>query len=360
MFILGKGAYGAVVSVEDTVTNQTLAIKKVAHVCDQIEEGKRILREIRILQFCDHPNILKLVDLVPPRSYSTFEDMYLVNEYVDTDLDRVINSHQPLTNDHLQLFMYQLFKGVYYLHSAGIIHRDLKPSNILTTTDCTLKICDFGLARSAQVDEEGALSEYVVTRYYRAPEVMLSSCVYSYAVDIWSCGCIMAEIINRRVLFKGMIPSSVPHFIGDDYMGQLKLILSTLGHIPEEDLAFITNEKGRLFVERNNNGPKIDWQKKFPTIPPAAVDLLSHLLEFNPDKRYTAKQCLEHEYFDDIREKETEITAPKLYKDTNRTYNRAELKYAFLEEIIHYHPEYYQMQLDGKNEQRNSHDDVRA
>ena len=120
MLILGKGAYGAVVSVEDTVTNQTLAIKKVAHVCDQIEEGKRILREIRILQFCDHPNILKLVDLVPPRSYSTFEDMYalwffigaitryLVNEYVDTDLDRVINSHQPLTNDHLQLFMYQV------------------------------------------------------------------------------------------------------------------------------------------------------------------------------------------------------------------------------------------------------------
>ena len=76
----------------------------------------------------------------------------------------------------------------------------------------------------------------------------------------------MAEIINRRVLFKGMMRSCVPHFIGDDYMGQLKLILSTLGHIPEEDLAFITNEKGRLFVERNNNGPKIDWQKKFPTV----------------------------------------------------------------------------------------------
>ncbi|KAK8795717.1 hypothetical protein WA158_000373 [Blastocystis sp. Blastoise] len=337
--VVGQGAYGIVISAEDSVKHTKVAIKKIPRVLELIGEGKRVLREIKILKHCNHPNILSLKDLVPPSNYAKFDDMYLVNEFVDTDLNRVINSRQELTDDHVQTFIYQLLKGVYYLHSADIVHRDLKPSNLLVTSDCLLKICDFGLARSLDIDDDKKMTEYVVTRYYRAPEVMLSSCDYGYGIDLWSVGCIMAEIIGRKIMFKG-----------DNYMLQLESIIKKLGSPSDEDMSFISNEKGKLFVSRLKGYPKVNYETMFPGINPLAADLLERLLCFDPRKRITAGEALCHPYFSDIREPETEITAEtKFIYEENKPMNREELKHKFLVEILYYHPEYNDLLLDAKD-----------
>jgi mitogen-activated protein kinase 1/3 len=143
----------------------------------------------------------------------------------------------------MQYILYQLLKAVKYMHSAQIVHRDIKPSNILATENCEICFCDFGLAR--QIEESDAeddknahsLTEYVVTRYYRAPEVMLSSHEYSTAIDIWSLGCAFAELLTRNILFKGT-----------NYIQMIKMIFETLGKPPMEELSFITNQNARKYV----------------------------------------------------------------------------------------------------------------
>ncbi|KAK8810444.1 hypothetical protein WA158_007019 [Blastocystis sp. Blastoise] len=335
--VIGQGGYGVVISVEDSQTHKTVAIKKVPHVLDSIGEGKRILREIEILRHCHHPNILSIVDLVPPLSYSTFEDMYIVNEFVETDLSRVINSKQTLTDDHLQVFMYELLKGLYYLHSSDIVHRDIKPSNILVSRDCKLKICDFGLARSLDVDDDKKMTEYVVTRYYRAPEIMLSSCDYGYGVDLWAAGCVMAECIEKDVMFKG-----------ENYLQMLECIVKKLGTPSEEDMQFIKNEKGKIYISKFKGYPKVNYQLMFPGINPLAADLLDKLLCFNPNKRITAGEALSHPYFRDIRDPTSEIVSEKKFSyEENKPLNREELKAKFLIEILQFHPEYSGMRLDS-------------
>ena len=130
-------------------------------------------------------------------------DIYLVTELLETDLNRVIKSKQKLTDEHIQYFIYQILRAFLYIHSARIIHRDLKPSNILLNENCDVKLCDFGLSRNLSKEKGEDLTEYVVTRFYRAPEIMLSSHEYSKAVDVWSIGCSFAEVISGKVLFPG-------------------------------------------------------------------------------------------------------------------------------------------------------------
>lgn len=129
----------------------------------------------------------------------------------------------------------QILRGLKYVHSANVLHRDLKPSNLLLNASCDLKICDFGLARTAA--EKSTMTEYVVTRWYRAPELLLSCEQYTAAIDVWSVGCIMAELLGRRPLLPGK-----------DYVDQLKLIIKTLGAPTEDDLTFITSQKARAYI----------------------------------------------------------------------------------------------------------------
>ena len=145
---------------------------------------------------------------------------------METDLHRVIYSRQDLTADHIQYFVYQILRGLLFMHSANVIHRDIKPSNLLLVyfyfikfqnKACDLQICDLGLARG-YVEEEEEKTEYVVTRWYRAPEVILNASEYSKAVDIWSVGCIMAELFGRQPLFPG-----------EDFLDQVQRIISVLG-----------------------------------------------------------------------------------------------------------------------------------
>ena len=135
-----------------------------------------------------------------PLQPSSYKDVYLVYELMDTDLHQIISSPQPLTDDHCQYFLYQILRALKYIHSAHVLHRDLKPSNLLLNGNCDLKVCDFGLARVAHPEENhaGFMTEYVATRWYRAPEIMLSWKEYTKSIDVWSVGCIFAELLGRK------------------------------------------------------------------------------------------------------------------------------------------------------------------
>lgn len=164
-------------SAENTSTGDKVAIKKVPNAFNDLTDALRILREIRLMRHFDHENLLPIADLGVPESINSFEDIYIISPLLETDLHRIIYSRQELSDDHLQYFLYQMLCALKYIHSAAVIHRDLKPSNVLLNSDCSMKICDFGLARGiatvdqtkAQADEggEGSLTEYVVTRWYR-------------------------------------------------------------------------------------------------------------------------------------------------------------------------------------------------
>ena len=121
----------------------------------------------------------------------------------ESDLDRIIASQQRLSDQHAQYFVYQILRGLKFIHSAKVLHRDLKPSNLLVNSNCDLAICDFGLARGVSPEVAGQLTEYVVTRWYRAPELLCESADYDEKVDVWSVGCVLGEILGRRPIFKG-------------------------------------------------------------------------------------------------------------------------------------------------------------
>jgi tRNA A-37 threonylcarbamoyl transferase component Bud32 len=222
---IGSGAYGVVISATDAKTQSNVAVKMVPKAFSDEIDAKRILREIKLLKHFDHENIIGLLDMMPPnvKYVEDFKDVYLVTDLMETDLHRIIYSKQKLSIDHAQYFIYQVLRGLKYIHSCRVLHRDLKPSNLLVNSNCDLKICDFGLARGLHKDpadpsslgssDSGTLllTEYVVTRWYRAPEIMLACHEYSYQIDVWSVGCILAELILRK-----------PYFPGDDYIDQVR------------------------------------------------------------------------------------------------------------------------------------------
>ena len=161
----------------NTENNNKYAIKKCQNVFHEIEDGKRILREIRLLTFFKHENLLTIADLLAPRDRHKFEEIYIISDLMDTDLNNVLRSKQKLTEEHYQYFIYQVLRGLKYIHSASVLHRDLKPANLLTNISCDLRICDFGLSRGFNSNDcLQELTDYVVTRYYRAPELLLMVC----------------------------------------------------------------------------------------------------------------------------------------------------------------------------------------
>jgi len=202
---IGSGAYGQVCSADDTSSRGAdgkfvrVAIKKIARPFQSAIHAKRTYRELRMLKHMNHENIIGLLDcFTPVNTLDEFTDVYMVTHLMGADLNNIIKT-QKLSDDHVQFLVYQIVRGMKYVHSAGIIHRDLKPSNIAVNEDCELKILDFGLARPT----ENEMTGYVATRWYRAPEIMLNWMHYNQTVDLWSVGCIMAEMLTGKTLFPG-------------------------------------------------------------------------------------------------------------------------------------------------------------
>eukprot|EP00124_Ichthyophonus_hoferi_P002254 Ihof_evm6s146 gene=Ihof_evmTU6s146 len=283
---IGEGAYGMVVSAIDTWTNQTVAIKRISPFEHQTY-CQRTVREIKILTAVNHENIISVMDMIQPDSYDDFKEIYIVQELMETDLYKLLKTQQ-LSNEHICYFIYQILRGLKYVHSANVIHRDLKPSNILLNTNCDLKICDFGLARVMNTMAPEIYTEYVATRWYRAPEVMLNSRAYSRSIDVWSVGCILAE----------MLSGGKPLFPGKHYINQLQLILNVLGTPSKEDLMDIGNEKARSYIQSLAFRQKMAWVHIYPDADPLALDLLEKLLTFNANKRITVEEALAHPYLE--------------------------------------------------------------
>jgi mitogen-activated protein kinase 7 len=285
---LGQGAYGIVCAATNNQTGEGVAIKKVTNVFSKKILAKRALREIKLLQhFRGHRNITCLYDMDIPRP-DNFNECYLYEELMECDLAAIIRSGQPLTDAHFQSFIYQILCGLKYIHSANVLHRDLKPGNLLVNADCELKICDFGLARGFSMDPEenaGYMTEYVATRWYRAPEIMLSFQSYTKAIDVWSVGCILAELLGGKPFFKGR-----------DYVDQLNQILHYLGTPNEETLSRIGSPRAQDYVRNLPRMQKISFQSLFRNANPDALDLLDRLLAFDPSSRISVEEALEHRY----------------------------------------------------------------
>ncbi|KAH6777541.1 MAP kinase 4 [Perilla frutescens var. hirtella] len=286
---IGRGACGLVCAALNKENNEEVAIKKISNAFENRIDAKRTLREIKILRHMDHPNIISIKDIIRPQKKEAFNDVYIVYELMDTDLHKIIGSDQPLTDDHCQYFMYQLLRGLKYVHSANVLHRDLKPSNLFLNANCDLKIGDFGLARTTS--ETNFMTEYVVTRWYRAPELLLNCSKYTAAIDVWSVGCILAEILTREPLFPGK-----------NYLQQLLLITKLLGTPDDTSLKFLRSDNARRYIKQLPQFPKQHFPAIFPNMSPLALDLLEKMLVFDPEQRITVDEALCHPYFSVLHE----------------------------------------------------------
>ncbi|XP_069044041.1 mitogen-activated protein kinase 7 isoform X2 [Lepisosteus oculatus] len=329
---IGTGAYGVVSSARRRDTGQRVAIKKIPNAFDVLTNAKRTLRELKILKHFKHDNIIAIKDILQPSQPNcAFKSVYVVLDLMESDLHQIIHSQQPLTAEHTRYFLYQLLRGLKYVHSANVIHRDLKPSNLLVNETCELKIGDFGMARglSARADESRSfMTEYVATRWYRAPELMLSLHHYSLAIDMWSVGCIFAEMLGRRQLFPGK-----------NYVHQLQLILSVLGTPPEGVIGAIGAERVRSYVQSLPSRAPLPLASLYPDAEPAAVGLLGAMLRFDPRERVSVTDALRHPYLAKYHDPEDEpVCVPAFdFEFDKLPMSREQIKDAILEEIRDFH-----------------------
>ncbi|XP_063814527.1 mitogen-activated protein kinase 8 isoform X1 [Pseudophryne corroboree] len=306
---IGSGAQGIVCAAYDTVLERHVAIKKLSRPFQNQTHAKRAYRELVLMKCVNHKNIIGLLNVfTPQKSLEEFQDLYIVMELMDANLCQVIQ--MELDHERMSYLLYQMLCGIKHLHSAGIIHRDLKPSNIVVKSDCTLKILDFGLARTAGTSF--MMTPYVVTRYYRAPEVILGM-GYKENVDIWSVGCILGEMIKGGVLFPG-----------SDHIDQWNKVIEQLG-TPCPEFMKKLQPTVRTYVENRPKYAGYSFEKLFPDVLfPAdsehnklkasqARDLLSKMLVIDASKRISVDDALLHPYinvwYDSL---EAEAPPPKI------------------------------------------------
>ncbi|PSR84692.1 Mitogen-activated protein kinase [Actinidia chinensis var. chinensis] len=342
--VIGKGSYGVVGSAVDTHTGEKVAIKKINDVFEHVSDATRILREIKLLRLLHHPDIVEIKHIMLPPSRREFRDIYVVFELMESDLHQVIKANDDLTPEHYQFFLYQLLRGLKFIHTANVFHRDLKPKNILANADCKLKICDFGLARVSFNDAPSAIlwTDYVATRWYRAPELCGSFfSKYTPAIDIWSIGCIFAEMLSGKPLFPG---KNVVH--------QLDLMTDLLGTPPPESVARIRNEKARRYLSSMRRKPQVPFTQKFPHADPLALRLLERLLAFDPKDRPSAEEvALGDPYFSGLsnvdREPSTQPISKLEFEFERRKLAKDDVRELIYREILEYHPQMLQEYLRG-------------
>ncbi|CAE5962605.1 unnamed protein product [Arabidopsis arenosa] len=294
---IGRGAYGVVCSSVNRETNERVAIKKIHNVFENRIDALRTLRELKLLRHLRHENVVALKDVMMANNKRSFKDVYLVSELMDTDLHQIIKSSQVLSNDHCQYFLFQLLRGLKYIHSANILHRDLKPGNLLVNANCDLKICDFGLARTSNT----------------------------------KVGCIFAELLGRK-----------PIFPGTECLNQIKLIINILGSQREEDLEFIDNPKAKRYIESLPYSPGISFSRLYPNAHVLAIDLLQKMLVLDPSKRISVTEALQHPYMAPLYDPNANPPAQvpiDLDVDEDEDLGAEMIRELMWKEMIHYHPE---------------------
>jgi len=341
---VGEGAYGEVFSAKDRRTDKLVAVKRMVSALDRISSCRRTVRELKFLRLAKHENIVPLLDIILPGDVYAEDseskddeddsdsknhsnqvekkrpntDLYAVFELMETDLTTIIKSSQTLSNQHCMFFIYQVLRGLKFVHTAGIIHRDLKPRNLLVNANCDLKICDFGLARldtEANSHHGACMTDYIATRWYRPPEVVVASGKYTKAIDMWAVGCILAELILRK-----------PIFPAADQYDLLHRICRVLGPVPESLVTTSRNPKMHAFLRDlsdQNRKPTYPLARIFKNANPDAIDLLSNLLVFDPEKRFTVQQALAHPYLANLHlpsdePSRTLIADPDFYFEENK------------------------------------------
>ncbi|XP_019864495.1 PREDICTED: mitogen-activated protein kinase 14-like isoform X2 [Amphimedon queenslandica] len=299
---IGIGGFSTVCCAVDSETGEKVALKKLARPFQSPVHAKRAYREIKLLKMLtrSNANVVELLDVFTPNdSLDSFNDIYLVTCFMQSDLDNAIKI-QPITDDQVQLLVYQILRGLKYIHSAGVIHRDIKPSNIGVSSDLEIKILDFGLGRK----KKGEMTGYVTTRFWRAPEVLLQWMHYDQKVDIWSVGCILAELLTGRVLF-----------FGKNYRDHLNTILQICGTPDEEMMSKIDSDDARTYIRSLPTFAKKNFKEYFTGANPLAVDLLEKLLHLDPDRRPSAAEALEHPYFSWLHRSDDEPICDQQYTD---------------------------------------------
>ncbi|KAF0982172.1 hypothetical protein FDP41_012033 [Naegleria fowleri] len=347
--ILGQGGYGIVIAARDRHRNNELvAIKKIGDVFNVAPY--RMLREVIIMKHLHgHPNIVELIDIfVPGQTLQEMNDLYIVLGMMNGgDLKQLMSQKLQQGGISIQTIkdiMCQLLSALYYMHSAGILHRDLKPSNVLVNytgdPDMTqYRLCDFGLSTKEESDPvTNQESMYVVTRYYRPPEVILQYEIQSSAIDAWSAGCIFAELLyllppkpQRRPLF-------VARKSGSNIQGieeHLNLIVSLLGKPDMSDVKGTANGVKyfeRLFGHYPTEG--LDLRQIFTSAPPEALDLLRKFLTWNPEKRISFEQAVQHPFLKGNRFINLTRHEKRIDFDIEKKADIATYKWQFYQEVI--------------------------
>ncbi|KAJ6846746.1 putative serine/threonine-protein kinase isoform X2 [Iris pallida] len=279
---IGQGTYSSVFRARDLETGKTVALKKVRFDNFEPESVRFMAREIQILRRLDHPNVVKLEGLITSRLSCS---LYLVFEYMEHDLAGLSSCPDiNFTESQVKCYMHQLLSGLEHCHSRGIIHRDIKGANLLVNNQGILKMADFGLANFYRPGQKQPLTSRVVTLWYRPPELLLGSTDYEASVDLWSVGCVFAELFLKKPILQGRTEVEQLHKIfklcgspAEEYWKKSKLPHATIfkPHRPYDSCLYET----------------------FKTLPASAFDLLGTLLSVEPYKRGTASSALTSEYF---------------------------------------------------------------
>lgn len=295
---IGKGAYGIVWRVLDKETQEVVALKKVFGAFKNVTDSQRIYREITFLRQIENAYIVKLISV---HRAENDRDIFLIFECMETDVHAVIRAKILLDVHHRYIF-WQLLCALKYIHSAGLIHRDLKPSNMLINSDSSIKLCDFGLARAIDDIDNNQLemTDYVATRWYRPPEILFGA-NYTVSVDMWAAGCILAELVSGKPLFPG-----------SSTMDQLERIIAYTGPPRKSDIESMGSSFTQTMLSNlSYTKARFSLEEKLNEAPVDAIDLVSKLIIFNPQKRLTAEQCLEHPYVAQFHNLSKELIASK-------------------------------------------------
>ena len=304
--VVGEGAYGIVYKCKNKETGKYVAIKKFKETEDELVQ-KTMRRELKMLQQLKHENIVDFQE-----SFTHKGNLFLVFEYCEKNLLEVLEeSPDGLSPKLIKSFIYQMCKAISYMHKNNMIHRDIKPENLLIDDKLNLKLCDFGFARKVKLNKNNnnitEMTDYVATRWYRSPELLLSGGIYGPDVDYWAVGCIMGELADGN-----------PMFPGENETDQINCIIKVLGNIPEELVSmFYKNPiyEGKELLKVSK--PETLERRYIGKLGPTAIDFMKGLLQLDPKKRLNSETVFKHKYFSCFM-KDNEEKSKKIDDNSNK------------------------------------------